>query len=518
MTKERRVIRDIKLISHIRKIPSITKTLTHLFLTVILIFLTSDKLSAENNKQIEKKELDGFRNSIIQIRVFSQGSDAFSPWQSGGLSGSTGTGFLIDKDRILTNAHVVSQAKFIEGQRSNQTEWYELETEFVAHDCDLAILKAKKKEFYDNSQSLDFGEIPELGSPVQIIGYPIGGTKISISRGVVSRIEQSVYAHSQADSHLVIQVDAAINPGNSGGPAIQEGKVVGVAFQGATKGENIGYVIPTNVINHFLSDIKDGIYDGYVELGIRTHNSFSDSERRFRQVPTSAEGVFVRSVLQGGSAEGFLKPGDLLVSVDGFPIGRNGTISFDSDNRVDFVELIDNKFANQEILFELIRDGKPERVSFPAKRLLAMDALRPRYNSPYPYFLCSGLVFQPLNRDLIEAWGRAGQTQGGSQLLYRFQSYLDSKDLGSEPVVLYRKLSHPSNASMDYFLNSIVSKVNGKPVSNFQAFVTAIKENKNKFLTIHFHEIQIPLILSQEDLLSANKEIAQSYSIVNPND
>ena len=69
------------------------------------------------------------------------------------------------------------------------------------------------------------------------------------------------YVHSGADSHLAIQTDAAINPGNSGGPVIQDGKVVGVAFQGLTNADNIGYMIPTTVIAHFLKDVEDNQYD-----------------------------------------------------------------------------------------------------------------------------------------------------------------------------------------------------------------------------------------------------------------
>ncbi len=220
------------------------------------IFLLSFPLSAD------EEDFDTIRKGVIQIKVFSQGFDAFSPWQTTKISTSTGTGFLISKDKILTNAHVISNAKFIQVQRHNQTSWYEVEVQYVAHDCDLAILKAKDPQFYEDSHVFDLGKIPELNSPVSVVGYPIGGDKISVTRGIVSRIEQSTYAHSQVDSHLVIQVDAAINPGNSGGPAIQGDKVVGVAFQVATRGENIGYLIPTTVVKYFLKDIEDGKYDG----------------------------------------------------------------------------------------------------------------------------------------------------------------------------------------------------------------------------------------------------------------
>ena len=53
-----------------------------------------------------------------------------------------------------------------------------------------------------------------------------------------------------------MQIDAAINPGNSGGPAFNDnGEVVGVAFQTMVNTEGIGFLIPTQVIRHFLEDV-----------------------------------------------------------------------------------------------------------------------------------------------------------------------------------------------------------------------------------------------------------------------
>lgn len=62
------------------------------------------------------------------------------------------------------------------------------------------------------------------------------------------------YSHGRT-TLLAVQIDAAINSGNSGGPVLLEDKVVGIAFQCLTAGENIGYIIPVPVINHFLEDL-----------------------------------------------------------------------------------------------------------------------------------------------------------------------------------------------------------------------------------------------------------------------
>lgn len=66
-----------------------------------------------------------------------------------------------------------------------------------------------------------------------------GGDNISVTKGVVSRVEPTQYVHG-ASQLLAIQIDAAINPGNSGGPAIMGDKVSGVAFQNLSGAENIG--------------------------------------------------------------------------------------------------------------------------------------------------------------------------------------------------------------------------------------------------------------------------------------
>lgn len=486
--------------------------------TLVSLIFSSYSLFAETSVLTETgMSIETIKKAVVQIKVYSQSNDPYSPWLSGNVTSATGTGFLIGKNRILTNAHVVSNAKFIEAQRNKQTEWYELKTVYIAHDCDLAILEAKSGSFYDDSYEFSFGDIPELGTPIDIVGYPIGGSKISISRGIVSRIEQSTYAHSQVDSHLVIQVDAAINPGNSGGPALQNGKVVGVAFQAATKGENIGYIIPTNVISHFLKDSEDGKYDGYVELGVHVQSSYSLSHRKFRKIPDDAEGVFITNVLRGGAGEGFLFPGDLLLSIDGMPIGKNGTVAYNSESRVDFIEIVDNKFAGEEIKFELIRDGKRLNVSFPAKRMEDLDYMRSSYDRPYPYFIFAGLVFQPLNRDLLEAWARVGQTQGGSQFLYRFQNFPEIKENQKEDVVLYRKLSHPINSALDYYINMTVSEVNGKKISNLNEMIRLLQNSKSKYVRISFLDLPLPLILNLEETLKADEEIRQAYNLTEIN-
>merc|ERR1712226_1365540 len=128
---------------------------------------------------------------------------------------------------------------------------------------------------------MGFGDLPMLQDEVEVLGYPTGGDSLSVTKGVVSRIELQEY--TQATSFLLaMQIDAAINSGNSGGPVVNEDrKIVGVAFQGLEGAENIGYVVPVTVLQHFLEDIqRHGRYTGFCTFGISYYMLENESFRR----------------------------------------------------------------------------------------------------------------------------------------------------------------------------------------------------------------------------------------------
>ncbi|MDQ6808510.1 MAG: serine protease, partial [Verrucomicrobiota bacterium] len=210
------------------------------------------------------------QNSLVRITATEVEPDYKAPWNSGGIQRGIGAGFIVEGNRIITNAHVVSNARYLTAEREGDPKKYPATVQFVAHDCDLAIVNVAAPEFFKNMKPLTLGGIPELESTVSAYGYPIGGERMSVTTGIVSRIDFQTYTHSSIDQHLAIQISAQINPGNSGGPVMQNGKVVGVAFQGYSGdvAQGVAYMIPTPVVHRFLKDISDGHYDKYVDLGL----------------------------------------------------------------------------------------------------------------------------------------------------------------------------------------------------------------------------------------------------------
>jgi len=251
------------------------------------------------------------QKSLVRITVTEQEPDYRAPWNAGTIGRGVGAGFVIDGNRIMTNAHVVSNARYLTVERDGDPNKYSAKVLFVAHDCDLALITVSTPNFFKNMTPLQFGGIPELESVVSAYGYPIGGERMSVTTGIVSRIDFQLYSHSSVDQHLAVQISAQINPGNSGGPVMQDAKVMGVAFQGYSGdiAQGVAYMIPTPVIRRFLKDHhKEGMELGdALQLGVRaltvTQNKTlterdlevavldrTKARRKFRRIPLEALG------------------------------------------------------------------------------------------------------------------------------------------------------------------------------------------------------------------------------------
>src|SRR2546428_4200314 len=167
------------------------------------------------------------QKSLVRITATEVAPDYRAPWNAGMLGRGVGAGFVIEGNRIMTNAHVVSNSRYLTVERDGDPNKYPAKVLFVAHDCDLALITVADRNFFKNMRPLQFGGIPELESVVSAYGYPIGGERMSVTTGIVSRIDFQLYTHSSMDQHLTIQISAQINPGNSGGPVMQNAKVAG---------------------------------------------------------------------------------------------------------------------------------------------------------------------------------------------------------------------------------------------------------------------------------------------------
>lgn len=424
-------------------------------------------------------------NAVVKIFSVIRESSYYQPWQYESSVNASGSGVIIPGNRILTNAHVVADSVFIEVKKAGDPRKYTASVEAVGHQCDLATLKVKDERFFEGATALKFDGLPSPMDKITAHGYPEGGDDISVTQGVVSRIEQVRYAHSGLNL-LGAQVDAAINPGNSGGPAVKGDKLIGIVMQTLSTAQNISYVIPTPIIQHFLDDVKDGVFDGFPEDGITIQSMENESLRKFYGLGAKQSGVLVIDVAYGGSAWGIIKPDDVITSIDGVSIGNDGAAPLNKKLRAQCDHLVQKRFLGDTVKYEVIRDKKPMTLSLRLKKSAQLVPYEQSGNPP-TYYIYGGLVFMPLTLNYLMTWGEMWWKEAPVELLHAELKGQPSEKR-SEMVILRKVLAHEINAGYHESQDRIVKKVNGAFVSNMADLVMKLRSHRGAFTTVELED------------------------------
>ena len=455
-----------------------------------------------------KKQIKEISSSVVKIYTASAKPDYYRPWQKKGNQSSSGTGVILDNHLILTAAHVVDNGTFIQVKKGKEAKKYIAKVKWIAHEADLALLEIEDKHFFDDVSAPAFGALPYRQDGVVVYGYPVGGDEISITKGIVSRIEQQSYTHSGMD-HLIIQIDAPINPGNSGGPAFDaQGKVVGIAIQSLDSADGIGYLVPVEVIQHFFTDIKDGVYDGYPDDGIAIQYLENKHLREYYKMG-KRDGVLVTHVTKKSSAYGYIEKGDVLLAADGINISGDNTIRLSGNGRVSANYLVRTHQIGDKMKVKLLRAGKEVDVVFPLKGLVSRVPMQ--FEKEPRYYIISGMVFMPLTMNYLQNWGSGWYSKAPLDLVYMAFNENKIDDDIDELIVLSNLL--PNNDNANYSPSrDVVSKVNGEKVISLNSFVESIEKSQEKYLKIEMKDGET-LILDKEKALQSDKESMKRYGI-----
>ncbi|WP_330633509.1 S1C family serine protease [Halocatena halophila] len=214
----------------------------------------------------ENQTPDSGGGSSVYKRVYDQTIDSIvmlSVTARGGQQGQ-GSGFLIDGNTIVTNAHVVSRAESIEMQFA-RGEWRSATVLGSDPYSDLAAIEPAAVPDYVTPLPIDDRE-PAIGTTVVAIGTPFGldGT---MTTGIVSGLNRSMPAPNNYTIPDAVQTSAPVNPGNSGGPLLTvDGSVVGVISAGG--GENLAFAISAPLLERVVPSLVDSGSYHHPKLGI----------------------------------------------------------------------------------------------------------------------------------------------------------------------------------------------------------------------------------------------------------
>lgn len=430
--------------------------------------------AAEANAAAESK---GCRliNAVVKLEVETARSEILCPWISKSGAG-TGSGVVIGDGRILTCAHCVVNASYIRVRKHNEDAVYHASVLFVDNEADLALVGVTDPKFMADIKPMSIGETPDVQDDVIAVGYPTGGNDISYTRGIVSRIEDIRYSHSLSQL-LGIQIDAAINPGNSGGPVLdmESMTVVGIAFQGQanSKTESLGYIIPPDIIRHFLKDVEDGKVDGYPGELFEFDGLESPVKRRYYRMAEELTGVVIDHVypVAGNTA---VRMDDVILEIDGYKVSNNGRIRLEGGKARSVRYPLYTRQVGEKIPIKVLRNGAVVETFITAAKRNSrtrgwMYDLRP------DYLVYGGFVFTTVSYDYLLL----------TKAKFHDEIAKEKEFADDEPVVI--SFYHADGSIDGYigYVESLVRSVNGVKVRNLRHLAELLDGCEEGFVRIH---------------------------------
>ena len=486
----------------------------------LALFLTSNLLG----QPVAAQDAD-IRESVVKIKVTRVNPNFSEPWKRQTPRESGGTGAIIAGNRIITNAHVVGHAKSITVQGFQSDKKVTAKVIAISKGQDLAVLSVDDEEFFEDRPALEFlDELPTAKDKVNAYGFPIGGTQLSVTEGIVSRIDYSRYLASSEVQGLRIQVDAAINPGNSGGPAVKDGKIVGLVFSGYKTADNIGYLIPVEEIRLFLDDIEDGTYDGKLTFPRNCQLQTLENETLRRKLGLSEEmgGLWVREFKSGEETQDIntLRTGDVITEIDGEPIDRQGKVTLADGSRVSLRYLVQKHADSDMVPMTLLRDGEEIEADIKLRRGDVMLAKNMGFEYPQ-YIIVGPMAFTPVTYGWLQTLEKSKYkwaNRFSSSQVTTFWEALSPLTADNEDVELVTVcnsfLPHPISKGYDRPGYRVVKKFNDIEVRNLKHLVELMRDSQQEYFVFEFvGEIYETYVFDREEFLAATEEVLDDNGI-----
>ncbi|KAI9078027.1 hypothetical protein K1719_039952 [Acacia pycnantha] len=435
------------------------------------------------------------------------------PWQRKRQYSSSSSGFIISGRRVLTNAHSVEHHNQVKLKKRGSDTKYLATVLAIGTECDIALLTVNDDEFWDGVSPVEFGDLPALQDAVTVVGYPIGGDTISVTSGVVSRIEILSYVHGSTEL-LGVQIDAAINSGNSGGPAFNgKGKCVGIAFQSLKHedAENIGYVIPTPVILHFIRDYeKNGEYTGFPVLGVEWQKMENPDLRMSMGMGPEQRGVRIRRIEPTAPESHVVKPSDVILSFDGIDIANDGTVPFRHGERIGFTYLVSQKYIGDTAIIKVLRDSKMLEFDI---NLASHKRLIPAHiKGRPPYYIVAGFVFAAVSVPYLRSeYGKEYDFNAPIKFLDKHLHAM-AESIDEQLVVVSQVLVADINIGYEDIVNTQVLAFNGKPVKNLKSLFFMVESCDDEYMKFDLEYQQI-VVLKTSAAKAAISDILTTHGI-----
>ena len=451
---------------------------------------------------------DPIANSTVRVFTTVSIPDVRKPWAKLPPREETGSGFVIDGKRILTNAHFIEYATDIQIRGNKAGDKIPARVIAIDTSLDLAVLKLDDDTFFDSHAALSPAPlVPGTRQIVQTFGYSDDSSNVTVLNPSVATLTFAPY--DAQTSGLMLLLNSEIPPGSSGGPVTQGSvNLIGIACCRSFGGKKFSYVIPSSEITTFIEGISKGPFRGKSMIYDQLQKLENPALREYLGLDSTRHGVVVTSSVtkDGGS----LLDWDVLTGIWADDVDDQGTVPCD-DYRVSCRYVFQIFSGLDQMDARVIRGGKERRLSIPVVRKRQM--LIPNLEGSAPsYFVFGPIVFSTVTSQLISVISTSEQLEAflgfrGSPIVTR---RTETPSFAGEQLVFVPAPFFPHKLVRGYGdpTFTVVKAVNGMPIRNLNHLVQVIRDSKDEFVTIEFFEKYAEiLVFSRAEMVAATDGI-----------
>jgi len=462
--------------------------------------------------QTNDEESSQLRKSIVTVLVTRRPPDLGRPWTKQPPIEVTGTGVVIPGHRVLTNQHVVSYASRILVQPDGSSDKLVASVAAAKPGIDLASLQLEDESFFDKHPPIAISEaLPTPGEAVSVYGYPVGGETLSITKGVVSRIEYVTYYFMRG---LRMQIDAALNPGNSGGPAVMQGKCVGIVASSFPSAEKVGYVIPAEEIRAFLAAAARGDLRYRPRLDPMEQQGLeNDALRASAKVPQGASGLLVRRMVVD-KPDDPLRKWDVIAAIGDHELDNSGMVQVQPNLRLAFDYFLPGLARDGRVPLTILRDGQKTPVEVPVR--YGSDLLVKPLDGAYPSYVILG----PLAFTVAYAEHLIALKPNLDALVLRHSPLVERAvapvRFEDEQLVLGPSKLFPHRIAKGYNLPpfAVLARVNGTEVKNLRHLIELVRTSQGPYLTFEWDDANAEtIVFARDEFMKSTEEVLADNDI-----
>lgn len=457
------------------------------------------------------------KSYLVRVIAYKQDWGIINPWKPGRITAEEYVGTIVmgSEPLVLVAAAATADARRIEMVNLKTGEPFELSVAYADFEANLALLKPKNPNALAGLQPLAVGQSLKPHDRVNL--FTISKNRTVLNYG--GTIASFVVNRSSTNSYPLIRAAIRLQKLFFGWsePLVLDGQLVGLTTM---QGKEFAFAVPASILRHFLDDARSTRYRGFSTTGLATHRLISPLSR---SAFGGNGGVRIAGVAPFSPYAKRIVPGDILVSVGGFPINRFGKIVHPDWGEVDWSAVTNFYYPGDSLDVGIIRQGLGQHVSGFLTRHDSNRSLIPyfRYGTPEPYVLFKGLLFQELILDYLKQWGPNWLNLADTSLVYRWKFKNGfSEDPSERVIILSRVLADEANRGYNSLENLVLATVNGKKITSISALRSAlavpILRDGRAYARFVFSPGNGDAVLSYDDLDSANSRIAKIYGIPTP--